>query len=80
MFYEDILGVVGRYSVGTKFTADTVRKDACLAHVPPPAHPNGWGYAVLFAGRKKLARRTGRYFPSDNPSSKGRRIAEWERI
>ena len=79
-FYEEVTRLIESYPVGTKFTSDTVRKDAVLRQTPLPLHPNGWGYVLLFAGRRKLAKRTGRYFPSDIPSSNGRRIAEWERI
>lgn len=79
-FYTDVLAIVESYPVGTKFTSDTIRKDAVLRQAAPPQHENGWGNALSMASQRGLDKRTNRYFPSDIPSSHGRRIAEWERI
>lgn len=62
-FYEDILAIIRRYPVGTKFTTDTVRKDAVLAHAAPPQHPNGWGHAFIMAADQGLAKRTRSLLP-----------------
>jgi len=79
-FYLDIIEIVRAYPVGTKFTSDMVRKDALLKNAARPQHENGWGFALLMVGRSGVAKKTGRYFPSDIPSSNNRMIAEWERI
>jgi hypothetical protein len=79
-WYLRVLDIIQDYAPGRRFTSDTVRKDALLRSAGLPGHPNAWGRVFTRAKELGGIRKTGRYFPSDIPTSNGRMLAEWERI
>jgi len=77
---EEIMRLIIRIPIGTLFNSDDIRIKAHQNQSANPAHPNAWGCVFRQARKDKLIEKTGRYAPSQVPSSNMRAIAEWRRI
>lgn len=62
------------------FSSDDVWQELDRMQMPRPHEPSAMGAVFRNCARNKICRKTGRYFPSKQPTNHQRDIAEWECI